>query len=409
MGNLAGGIQVANPVDGWIELLIQRRVLTKKVDNQIDATLKNRRISFFISIFIIVSAAKYFSQIFVATEGHHDFKTYYGCLFHAFGFAGRVLLVVAASVVFQPGCTRLVLLILELRHQTDFIQDLKNFDSSRILSRKTKDSFDKNVRLIFKFVTFFGQVVCYTACGITAMMGIYMAWRDPRLIYCLIWSFWVIVQWVVVYFIWPDMLILRGFWLILLRRVSLVVQQVTQELTNLTVNALRSRSNDKQVNCYLELWFLRYHKMIRILNNFDIFSRQFLFNMSAVSSVSCAGFLYGGVTLDNMLIQLAMIPLVIAYVGTSVTLLYAGTIIHSQGKRLHIVLNGSMISLNNRLSINSRFVFKSIIDQTGSLRYPSVALTTLGGVPYTSLEFVKFVSSFVTLMVILIDFSRALI
>jgi hypothetical protein len=249
----------------------------------------------------------------------------------------------------------------------------------------------------------------YSACGCTALMTIYLISVEPTILYIFVWTIWALLQVLIVYFIWQDVIIFGGFWLVLRCHAVYVVDQVIFELQNLTLNAIRRKKkvSNSEVNRFLEIWDQRYRKVIKVLYNFDFFSRFFLFVLTGVSSVSCASFLYAVLEINDLVFQITIFPLLIAYIVNAVLLLYAATTIYSQGRRMYVTLNSSLLGLNSRLTIHRRFSFKNTIYQTGNRLYPSISLTTLGGVPYNVLEFAEFVSSFATLMVMIFDFARS--
>ena len=186
----------------------------------------------------------------------------------------------------------------------------------------------------------------------------------------------------------------------------MTIRQISEELDVLTFNAFKQRrkANFLKLRRCLDIWFDRYSALSEILYNFDCFSRSILFVLTLTYSPATAGILYSILKTDDRLISYMLVPIFINFSGTALILLSSATSINAQGKRLYIKLNKSFVVFQGLINKTQTMKLKTLIEETGSDRYPSVSLTTLGGTPYDSMSFAAFVVSFVSLFIMMFEF-----
>jgi hypothetical protein len=368
---------------------------------------RHKKISMVIAIYVFLTTFRYLHQATIPLNASSFKKALYGTLFHGMGYGGKVLLPLASAVIIQAGIFRIVFWIKEYQRKVRFLEDFVNFRSDTLISRKGKYDFGETVHAYYRYSYFLAMTSHYVACTFTVILGVYLAFQDLSFWTCIVWIFWVCLQCIISYFAWPDIILLGGFWFVMRTYVKLTVTQISSELEILThkvVSLGSTRCDDERLDRYIKIWHLRYRKMVQTLSNFNDFSRSFLLIVTAVSSVSCATFIFGFLKTEDVIIISLLTPLLLSYTGNSVTLLYGATVIHSKGKRLYITLNRSAVALQPRLSLRQKFAFKNLIYETGNKITPSVTLITKAGEPYDQLSFAEFVGSFATLLIMMYDF-----
>lgn len=400
-----------DPVQAWDDCLIQRYCLsmsfyrdTEHLDK--DTIFRNKMKGRFIAVWIACFSLKCFQNWFIPVDASHDLKTASGALFHAFGLAGKVLNIPAASVCCQIGLLRFLFIYREGKRNLAFLQDLALFRSRNLLSQDKKEFIAKRLLQYYSVVNLLSNIQIAICCIITIIYGLYSAYPDPVVIKVIAWTMHTAIQCLTIYYVIPDLLIIGFLWFVSKTHVSIAIRQISEELDILTFHDFnqRKRVNLPQLRRSLDIWFNRYTALSMIVQNFDHFSQSMLFILTLTYTPATAGQLYSILKNDDQLTTYMLVPMFVSFSGTALILLSAATSISAQGKRLYIKLNKSFLVFQGLINKTQTIKLKALIEETGCDRYPSVSLTTLGGTPYDSMSFAAFIVSFVSLFLMMFDF-----
>ena len=399
------GSNQVDPVKSWIDNMVKRFILIDDTISSSQELEKKRKRNHIISVYVFIMSFRYLDNWFVDLDAPDNVKVRHGAFFHALGFGGKVILIVAACSVAQSGMFRLLFCARERKNQLQFLRDFSSFRSSSILTNDAKQSFSWKLKMFYRIATTFGNLSQYLAMAVTVMMCVYAAYHTPTLTNIILWSAWALHNFSVIYFIVPDVIILGWFWFVMRTHVKLVVKQVVSELDVIRTNAMYSRNRKLESdNHSLGIWYSHYNSMRDILLAFDNFSKHFMFVVSSTSSVSCSSFLFGILMIDDIVVSAMMIPVCFCITTNAVVLMSAATSINSLGKTMYKELNTVFVRLQHKLSIDHKVLLKQLIEDTGNERYPSVSLMTVNGTPFESMSFAAFIVSFITLFLMMFDF-----
>ena len=388
--------------------MIKRFILVDETIVSQEELEKKRKRNLIIALFVFFMSFRFLDNWFIDIDAPYDVKVRHGAMFHALGFGGKVLLIVAVCCVAQPGLFRLLFWTREKNNRLRFLGDFSSFTSSFILRTDTKQSFAWKIKMYYSVASFAGSFGFVVAILFSSLIGVYAAFPDPTAINIMIWVFWVALNIVICYFILPDLMILGCFWFVMRTHVKLVVEEILLELQGIRTNEQNFHNNrstsDALFNRYLRTWISRYNSMIRILLDFDDFSKNFMFVVSSTSSVMCSAFLFGILMTGDIVMKCILTPNFFSFTANAMILMSAATSINSLGKTMYKELNTVFVRYQHKLSIEHKVLLKQLIEDTGNERYPSVSLITANGTPFESMSFAAFIVSFITLFLMMFDF-----
>ena len=400
------GSNEVDAVRSWLDSMSKRFVLVNKTITNKEELDKQRRRNLIIAVFVVLSSFKYLDNLFVNMDASYDVKLRHGAMFHSLGFGGKVLLIAASCCVSQSGLFRILFWSREKKNQVQFLTDFSSFQLSSILTNDVKQSFSWKMNMYHRLASVAANISSLLSICVTIIMGVHAAYPSPTLINITIWTVWVVLQNILIYFVIPDLMILGCFWFVMRIHVKMTVKQIVSELHDIRQNKQYSRNRKLRdnYNHHFGIWFSRYNFMRSILVAFDDFSKYFMLSVSSTSSIMCSAFLFGLLMTDDILVKIMLIPMAIFFTTYAVVLMSAATSINSLGKTLHKELNTVFVRHQHKLSIEHKTLLNQLIEHTGNERYPSVSLMTVNGTPFESTSFATFIVSFITLFLMMFDF-----